>query len=314
MAAVVGIVVIALSSTFILQSFEHNRQTLVILNAGSLIIPLETVAREFKERHPDIDIILESYGSIDCARLLVEGNRTADLLAVSDYNTITAYIFSSNLTNWYIVFATNEMVIAFTNHSKYSDEINSTNWYQILSRSDVSYGHSDPNRDPAGYRTLFLWKLADIYYNADIYESLSQDTSRKIIRPKSVELLALLESHNIDYAFEYKSVAIQHNLSYLELPDEINLGNVSFTQFYSKVNIVLDDGVNITAGPILYALTIPNNAHHYTLSVDFVRFLISEDGTRLLQAANQLPVYPALTNNKSALPQTLQPYVTEISS
>jgi len=311
--AVAGIVIIALSSTFIFQSFEHNRQTLVILNAGSLIVPLETVARGFKEKYPNVHIILEPYGSIDCARLLVEGNKTADLLAVADYNVITAYVFPSNLTDWYIIFATNEMVIAFTNQSKYSDEINSTNWFEILARTDVRFGHSDPNRDPAGYRTLLLWKLADIYYNADIYETLSQNSPRKIIRPKSVELLALLESHDIDYAFEYKSVAIQHNLSYIELPDEINLGNWNYTHIYSKVHIVLADGVNITAGPILYALTIPNNALHYNLSVEFVKFLISEEGMHLLQSANQLSVYPALTNKKSVLPQVLQPYVTEIS-
>ncbi|MCD6483633.1 MAG: substrate-binding domain-containing protein [Candidatus Odinarchaeota archaeon] len=121
-------------------------------------MPLKTVAREFKEKYPDVNIILESYGSIDCARLLVDGNRTADLLAVADYNVITAYIFPLNLADWYIVFATNEMVIAFTNQSKYNNEINSTNWFEILTRTDVRFGHSDPNRDPAGYRTLLLWK------------------------------------------------------------------------------------------------------------------------------------------------------------
>ncbi|MCD6483635.1 MAG: hypothetical protein J7L47_00830 [Candidatus Odinarchaeota archaeon] len=73
------------------------------------------------------------------------------------------------------------------------------------------------------------------------------------------------------------------------------------------------DGVNITASPILYALTIPTNARHYTLSVEFVKFLISEKGIHLLQSANQLPIYPALTNKKLVLPQVLQPYVTEIS-
>src|SRR5262245_38948276 len=58
-----------------------------------------------------------------------------------------------------------------------------------------------------------------------IYSSLMQKAPHgsKFMRPKSAELLPLLEIGQIDYLFSYRSVAQQHQLKYVALPDEINL-------------------------------------------------------------------------------------------
>ena len=56
------------------------------------------------------------------------------------------------------------MVIAFTNKSKYADEITTENWYQVLSRPDVRIGISNPMLDAAGYRSIMVSLLADRYY------------------------------------------------------------------------------------------------------------------------------------------------------
>ena len=37
--------------------------------------------------------------------------------------------------------------------------------------------------------------------------------------------------------FQYKSVAIQHNLKYIELPDEINLSDPSNAEIYNSVSL-----------------------------------------------------------------------------
>jgi molybdate/tungstate transport system substrate-binding protein len=54
------------------------------------------------------------------------------------------------------------------------------------------------------------------------------------VRPKSVELVSLLKTGNMDYAWEYLSVAVQHELKYVRLDDHINLGNYKYDKFYAS--------------------------------------------------------------------------------
>ncbi len=46
-------------------------------------------------------------------------------------------------------------------------KIDAGNWHEILLRPDVQYGHSDPNSDPCGYRSLLTWQLAEKYYKIE---------------------------------------------------------------------------------------------------------------------------------------------------
>lgn len=306
------IIIVAGVSVFAIYEFQSQKTDFVILHAGSLAVPFKNLREIFMDVYPDVNVILEGHGSVTCTRLIIEGNRTADILAVADYSVIEQYMFPANLSDWFIIFARNEMVIAFTNNSKYADEINSTNWYEILNRTDVTYGHSDPNQDPCGYRTLMVWMLADMYYNEtnNIYDSLIINSSRHIIRPKSVELLSLLESGELDYAFEYKSVAVQHNLSYVTLPPEINLGHWDKADIYAKVNVTLSDGSVMVGQPILYGITIPKNAPHADIAVKFLQLLLSETGQEVFENAGQPPIIPALTNDVNKVPEDVRENVT----
>ena len=47
----------------------------------------------------------------------------------------------------------------------------------------------------------------------------------------------MLKTGNMDYAWEYLSVAIQHELKYLTLDDHINLGNYQFDDFYKQAQV-----------------------------------------------------------------------------
>lgn len=98
----------------------------------------------------------------------------------------------------------------------------------------VKYGHSDPNADPCGYRSQIVWKLAQRYYRVDnLYQELADNCPPKNVRPKEVDLIALLEAGELDYIFIYKSVALQHQMPYVELPEQINLKTTKYTDFYA---------------------------------------------------------------------------------
>ncbi|MHA1665266.1 MAG: tungstate ABC transporter substrate-binding protein WtpA [Candidatus Njordarchaeales archaeon] len=291
--------------------FFTTKQRLVIFHAGSLEVPFSNLEKTFESLHPDIDVVREAYGSRTAAKQITELNRTADILAVADYKVITTLLFPRNLTDWYIIFAHNEMVLAYTNQSAYHDEINSTNWFEIINRTGVTVGHSDPDADPCGYRSLLVLKLAEIYYNiSGIYKSIV-NSSHEIVRPKSVELISLLEAGELDYAFEYKSVAVQHKLNYVELPSEINLAEYQYADYYSQVNITLSDGTLVIGESILYGITIPKNAQHVDLAIEFIKLLLSDQGQEEMSSAVQPPISPALTNDIEAIPSELQDYVTQ---
>jgi len=292
------------------------KKRLVVYAAGSLTIPLEQLEKDFEAMHPDVDVVLHFAGSRQLAKEIIDLNATPDIYASADYR-LMSMLLKKNLIDWYLVFARNEMVIAYTDNSKYADEINSTNWYKILNRTDVTFGHSDPNLDPCGYRSIIVLKLADLYYNTSgaIYKWLEVEknkTGTLIIRPKSVDLLSLLESGELDYAFEYRSVAVQHHLRFIELPPQINLGYLEYDDFYKKVNVTLSGGQVMYGEAIAYGITILKNAKNKDLAIEFLKVLI-EERDKILDANGQPSIYPLLAYNYSTLPDEIKPHAKPMS-
>ena len=191
----------------------------------------------------------------------------------------------------------------------------------------MSFGFSDPRFDACGYRTLMLIRLAEDYYSSqglfynlvtsnfqskikisqadgvstikvpELFESTNQNIK---LRGFSVQLLALLESRDIDYAFQYESVTKQHGLEFLPLPEQIDLSSVEYASEYSKVRIELDyqryASVNpeFQGQPIIYGITIPTNAPHPEEATEFIKFLLSADGQQILADVSQPVMTPAV--------------------
>ena len=132
----------------------------IIFNAGSLSIPLKQMAEAFNNQYPNVEVLREAAGSRICARKITELKKPCDIMASADYSVIDTLLIPE-FASWDIHFATNQMAIMYRPDSKYAGEINSGNWYKILLKKGVQYGHSDPNSDPCGYRTMLVWQLAE---------------------------------------------------------------------------------------------------------------------------------------------------------
>ncbi len=291
---------------------QANAEPLVIFHAGSLTIPLQRLMAAFQESHPAVRFAAEGSGSRTAARKVSELGRLADIVMSADYTVIDELLIPE-FAEWNIEFARNTMVIAYTDRSAYADEITPDNWYEVLTRPGVIYGRADPDVDPCGYRTLMVWELAEAYYQAPgLYQRLEEHCPPGNVRPKSVELIALLQSGNMDYAFEYRSVAVQHGLRFVELPDEINLSRAEYAEFYAKARVEVsgkEPGTTITktGKPIIYGVTIPKNAPHPTLAAEFVAFVIGPKGREILSQLGQPPIVPAVADTGwEHLPETLQ--------
>jgi molybdate/tungstate transport system substrate-binding protein len=286
---------------------------LQIYHAGSLTIPFEQISEEFNKTQPDVEILAEGAGSATTIRKVTELNKECGVIGSADYTLIPELMFP-DFADWYVIFAANQMCIAYTDNSQFADEINGDNWFDILQKEGVTYGRSDPDQDPCGYRTLMVWQLAEQYYNTPgIYDNL-YGTADDVMRPKSVELIALLESGDLDYAFEYSSVAAQHNLKYVKLPPEINLSDESQKDFYAHAKVDIagkEPGSTITktGKPIVYGVTIPTNFPRPEISIAWLDLLLGDTGVSIMEKNGQPAISPALTNDASKLPEQLKKYV-----
>jgi len=284
---------------------------LIIFHAGSLSVPFRELADLFKKQNPGVTVLPEPAGSRDCARKISDLHRPCDILASADHQVITNLIMPDH-ADFNILFATNEMAIAYTDHSKMADKITPTNWPDILLTNGVVFGRADPNSDPCGYRTVMLFQLAEKHFNQPgLAEKLQSAHGKRYIRPKETDLLALLEAGEIDYLPIYRSVATQHNLKFITLPDEMNLKNPALTDLYATAHIQVTgkkpgELIDRTGAPIVYSITIPHNPPHPELAIKWLELLLSEKGRTIMQKNGQSPVHPALCNEPNSLPESIR--------
>ena len=107
-----------------------------VLLAGSLLVPFDHLEQAFEEQHPNVDVLMEGHGSIQCVRYVAELDELADVVAVADYVLIPMLMYETHdpetgepYASWTLQFATNQLGLAYTRQSAYADEINAENWH-----------------------------------------------------------------------------------------------------------------------------------------------------------------------------------------
>jgi molybdate/tungstate transport system substrate-binding protein len=237
-------------------------------------------------------------------------------MASADYSVIDKMLIP-RYADWNIKFVSNEMAIVYTAKSRYADKINPQNWYETLMKPDVSYGRSDPNSDPCGYRTVIMLQLAEKHYKQPGLAKNIMGKDQEFNRPKEVDLLALLESESIDYIFIYRSVAIQHKLKYIALPDQVNLKNPAFAGLYATAKVEINGSKPgekqvMTGEPMIYGVTILKDAPNKAAAEAFVSFMLTKNqGMKILEQDGQPSVVPMPVQNFDKLPAILKPFATK---
>jgi molybdate/tungstate transport system substrate-binding protein len=156
-----------------------------------------------------------------------------------------------------------------------------------------------------------MFQLAERHLaEAGLAARLAAKHGRTFIRPKETDLLALLEAGEIDYLPIYRSVAVQHRLSFVALPPEINLGDPARAVAYREAKVEVSGkkpGTRTTllGEPIVYSVTIPSNAPNPSGAQAFVAFLLSPEGRALVERSGQPPVLPPVVTGREALPPLL---------
>ncbi|MFO7985859.1 MAG: tungstate ABC transporter substrate-binding protein WtpA [Desulfatiglandaceae bacterium] len=291
---------------------------LTLFHAGSLTVPFAAMERIFEAEYPGVDVQREPSGSSKAARKVSDLKKPCDIMASADYRIIDKLLIPE-YADWNIRFAANQLVLCYTDKSEYAREINARNWYKILQRKGVVWGHADPNVDPCGYRSLMVLQLAEAYYQRPgLYDRLIANRPRANIRPKSVELVSLLQTGNMDYAWEYRSVAVQHDLNYVTLPDQINLGNYEYDTFYAQAVVRVTGKkpgtfMDIRGKSCTYGVTLIKESPNREAAVAFLTYMLDpEGGLKVLKDKGQPPFVPCRVPTaamKNRLPKSLGPLV-----
>jgi len=326
---------------------ENQAKTLTIYHAGSLSVPLAEMEAKFEAVHPNVDVLRESGGSATMINKAITreeaGEDPPDIVASADYTLIPDRLYGQGYADWTIIFAKNKMVLCYRDGAPFASEITSgtRKWYEVLRNENVTWGHSNPDDDPCGYRSLMVFQLAQQFYFDDaatfgntpdadaegLYDACIPGTdqergrvseSKQVVRSKSVDLISLLQSGDLDYAFEYSSVAVQHGLGHIELDDAINLsqtgtiGNsgVTYADFYKRASVELETSpgeYSTNKGKaIVYGITITKNAPNADLAADFLAFLLSDTGREVFEIDNGQPfISPARCDEPGKLPPSL---------
>lgn len=325
-----------------------KHEELTVFYAASLRGVMRDLVGAFRQTYSHLGVHEEAGGSRELAYMVAHLKRKADIIFVADPLVIKDLLMPDH-ADWYIEFGSNPLVIAYTERSRYGDQITSDNWYQILSRRDVRIGRANEHLSPLGYRTLMAWQLADLHYQdrvdgRSISEAFSRNCPPAHIRPSEMEILPSLQSYDLDYIFEYRNIARSQNLKYVELPDEINLGNPDLAQWYAQAAVQISGKqrgttMTVTGTPIRYAFAfLKDPAHQCALPLadaakpdqelaaqclnhdcdlakkewvcilDFVKALFSEEGRQVLEA-NGFGYARPVASDPRRLPKELREFV-----
>ncbi|HET9425845.1 MAG TPA: extracellular solute-binding protein [Gemmatimonadaceae bacterium] len=216
---------------------SSGKDTVVVFVAASLTNAIRPQLDSFSVA-TGVTVLTESGGSMEHVRKLTELHRIPDLLLLADDEVFPRFLVP-NYTTWWSDFARNRMVVAYTDRSKGAAEISDSSWFRVLTRPGVEVGRADPNLAPVGYRTLGLFLMAELHYlQPGLARRLAESAPAKNVRGNAAELAALLAAGELDYIYEYESVARAQNFRYVVMP------------------------AGITGRPITYALSIPARAPH----------------------------------------------------
>jgi molybdate/tungstate transport system substrate-binding protein len=286
---------------------------LIIFHAGSLSVPVHEIADSFMKAYPNVKVLAEAAGSRECARKITDLRKPCDIMISSDYQVIDQMLIPE-FSGFNIKFATNEMVIAYLPDSKFSNKINLQNWPVLLARQEVTFGRSDPNSDPCGYRTLMVLQLANKYYHKPDLAVIFEKKDLRYVRPKEVDLLALLESRTIDYVFIYKSVACQHNLRYITLPDEINLKKPEMSDLYAKAEVKVSgkkpgEYALQKGEAMVYSITMLKKPQNPQVAMVFMKYFLDRDkGMKIVEKNCQPSVVPCKSETFNQIPENLKKF------
>lgn len=295
-----------------------NKGTVSVLYAGSLVDIMEHQIKPAFDSSTGYTFQGEGKGSAALAAEIKDHLRTPDVF-ISASPAVDKSLMGSangNYISWYVNLARTELVIGYNPKSKFAADFQaaasgSKPWYQVLEEPGVRLGRTDPELDPKGISTIYMFELAEKYYHQPglTQKILGANENPSQIFPEE-ELVARLTAGQLDAGIFYLNEVKAANIPYISLPPQVNLGDPSMAASYATVSWTNPKTNAVSKGaPIIYTITIPSTSRNQAGAIAFVTFLLTTPGQTILQNAGILSTPFKVFGDASAVPQALQQYV-----
>ncbi|MFQ5740881.1 MAG: substrate-binding domain-containing protein [Acidobacteriota bacterium] len=265
-----------------------RQSTIGVSYSHSLAPLIQELARRFEGNHPGVRVQSEPLKNWSSARRMRDLGPTCDVIATDDWRQLSS-VFSPAGPGRFYSFLGDEMVLATARRELLDTLAEETdwkeNWSELLFRGGYLYGLLDPRREASGYQTHLVWKLAEIEFNRPgLYRRFLVRLDSSRVAADYSELEALLRNGALDFAFVYRSTAIQDDFQFVALPPQISLGEPSYAPVYAQAFVRVPEwgsssSLEITGRPIRYGIAAPDPSNLWARR--FVDFVVSPDFQQL---------------------------------
>jgi molybdate/tungstate transport system substrate-binding protein len=308
----------------------------IIFHAGSLSNAFKAVETQFTT-DTGICVYDRSFGSLDLVRQATAGGQAADIIAPADYLDIDLFLKPAGYVDYDILFANGKMVLAYlesdivttkgytiADGTPFNPPTSIPNavadWYKILLNTNVTIGGSHLYLDPSGYRAPMIFRLAQEFYGQpNLYDNLLEHYVATPAVGSPSGTFALGKNYDFQLIYERNAEATAQtnpDYRYVNLPDEINLGNSARNWYYRHAVIVVPDlfgtsFVPIPASRVIWGVTVLRQAPNKDNAVMFLQYLLGSVGQAALTANGPDPIIPAVVSRRDykRLPTLLQSLV-----
>lgn len=265
---------------------DATAASLEVFHADSLAGPMRGLKQAFEGRSPGLTINLFSGTSKQLAERILKGE-VCDVFAPSSPAVVEADLLNKRIVgsdkdaaSWYVIFSANEMVVITAKGNplgirKITD----------LAKPGVTFVRVTGEKDLATNRTIeFLQKAAASEGQPDVAQEIIDGAMVDPAKPNSVpDTVHAVKDGRASAGVVYYSAAVaaKDAIDILRFPATVNLSD-----------------------KIRNAATVPGTAKNAKTALDFVRFLLSDEGGRILLDTGQPPVVPAM--QKGVVPAELK--------
>jgi molybdenum ABC transporter molybdate-binding protein len=250
--------------------------SLEVFHADSLAGPMKEMKRAFEERHPGVTIRLASGVSKQLAERILKGE-ACDVFASSSPAVIDDDLLNKPIpgsgkiaASWYVVFSVNEMVVV-TGKGNPAGIRNVAD----LAKPGVTFIRVTGEKDLATNRTIeFLKNATAAEGKPELAQKIIEGAMVDPSKPTSVpDAIRAVKEGKATAAVTYYSAAVaaRNDLDIIRFPASVNLSD-----------------------KIRNAASVPGGAADRKIALEFVKFVISEEGQRILNETGQPPVVPAI--------------------